>query len=80
MKYLLHDTDIACPPTMRTAARFCAPGIVAHQSARNGEAMMEVPDFGLPPSDMAIMDLEFEFGKAVDLAHAAPAEMAPALG
>ena len=46
-----------------TAARFCAPGIVAHQSAlRDGEAL-PVPDFGEPPPSDKIMDLEKEVGK-----------------
>jgi predicted dehydrogenase len=51
-----------------TAARFCAPGIVAHQSAlRDGEPM-EIPDFGNPPEGMTIMDVEKEQGKpALDL-------------
>lgn len=46
-----------------TAARFCAPGIVAHQSAlRDGETL-PIPDFGGPPPEAAIMDLEAELGK-----------------
>ncbi|OPZ08510.1 MAG: 4-carboxy-2-hydroxymuconate-6-semialdehyde dehydrogenase [candidate division BRC1 bacterium ADurb.BinA364] len=46
-----------------TAARFCAPGIVAHESAlRDGESL-PVPDFGDPPKGAAIMDLEQEEGK-----------------
>ena len=47
-----------------TAARFCAPGIVAHESAlRDGETL-PVPDFGDPPKGAAIMDLEKEVGKS----------------
>jgi len=43
-----------------TAARFCAPGIVAHESAlRDGESL-PIPDFGRPPRDADIMDLEAE--------------------
>ena len=46
-----------------TAARFCAPGIMAHQSAlRDGESLA-IPNFGEPPRDAEIMDLEEEAGK-----------------
>ena len=47
-----------------TAARFCAPGIVAHESAQRDGESMSVPDFGDPPADLTIMDLEKECGKA----------------
>lgn len=41
-----------------TAAKFCAPGIVAHESAlRDGESMA-VPDFGEPPGNVEILDWE----------------------
>jgi predicted dehydrogenase len=33
-----------------SAARFCAPGLVAHESARRGGELLEIPDFG-PGSD-----------------------------
>ena len=43
-----------------TAARFCAPGIVAHQSAlRDGESL-SIHDFGAPPEDCQILDMEQE--------------------
>jgi hypothetical protein len=45
------------------AASFCAPGIVAHQSARRDGETLPVPDFGEPPDDAQIMDLEKELGK-----------------
>jgi predicted dehydrogenase len=32
------------------ASRFTLPGIIAHQSARNGGARLPVPDFGEPPT------------------------------
>ena len=32
-----------------TAARYTVPGIVAHQSALQGGARLEVPDFGDAP-------------------------------
>lgn len=46
-----------------TAARFCAPGIIAHQSALRDGEMLDIPDFGEPPKDAKIMDLEKELGK-----------------
>lgn len=46
-----------------TAARFCAPGIVAHQSALRGGELLTIPDFGKPPEGTQIMDLEKELGK-----------------
>jgi hypothetical protein len=40
------------PPThIWASAAWCAPGLVAHQSALQGGALLEVPDFGQPPSD-----------------------------
>jgi predicted dehydrogenase len=32
------------------AARYCAPGIMAHESAKQGGAMLEIPDLGDPPA------------------------------
>ena len=32
------------------AARYCVPGIVAHESAKRGGELLEIPDFGDPPS------------------------------
>jgi hypothetical protein len=32
------------------AARYALPGIVAHDSAVQGGALLEVPDFGDPPA------------------------------
>ena len=46
-----------------TAARFCAPGIVAHRSALQDGETLPVPDFGEPPKNAEIMDLEKEVGK-----------------
>jgi len=46
-----------------TAARFCAPGIVAHESARRDGESMPVPDFGDSPKYAEIMDIEAEEGK-----------------
>jgi hypothetical protein len=38
------------PNHVWAAAKYCAPGLIAHQSAlKNGE-MMAIPDFGEPPA------------------------------
>ena len=48
------------PNHVWAAARYCVPGLVAHQSSeRNGE-MLDVPDFGDPPSDWELLDPEVE--------------------
>lgn len=33
------------------AARYCVPGIVAHESAKRGGELLEIPDFGYPAGD-----------------------------
>ncbi len=33
------------------AARYCVPGLIAHQSAESGGVLMDVPDFGVPPAN-----------------------------
>jgi predicted dehydrogenase len=38
------------------AARYNAPGIVAHESSKRGGELLKIPDFGLPPADWATMD------------------------
>ena len=46
-----------------TAARYCAPGAVAHKSAlREGESL-PITDFGMLPAGTEIMDLEKKRGK-----------------
>lgn len=37
------------------AARYNAPGIVAHESSRRGGELMKIPDFGMPPASWAAM-------------------------
>jgi len=32
------------------AARYCLPGIVAHESAKRNGELLDVPDLGDPPS------------------------------
>jgi len=52
-QFLIHDFVTACvsgtPPELTNvwqAARYLVPGLVAHESARNGSPLVEVPDFG----------------------------------
>jgi len=42
------------------AAKYAAPGIIAHESAKQGGVLLEVPDFGTPPADWPILDPEAE--------------------
>ena len=39
------------PNNVWQAARYCVPGIVAHESSRRGGELLEIPDFGDPPSE-----------------------------
>ncbi len=56
-QFLVDDFVRAChegalPPThIWASAAWCAPGLVAHQSALAGGVLMEVTDFGQPPAD-----------------------------
>jgi predicted dehydrogenase len=56
-QFLVHDFVTACtegglpPNNVWQAARYLVPGLVAHESARQGRLWMEVPDFGDPPPD-----------------------------
>jgi hypothetical protein len=53
---LLELQQNTLPPNhVWVAARYCAPDIVAHQSALQGGVLLEVPDFGLPPSYLKIV-------------------------
>lgn len=53
-QFLVDDFVRAClqrslPPThIWASAAFCAPGLVAHQSALQGGALLDIPDFGCP--------------------------------
>jgi hypothetical protein len=38
------------------AAKYCAPGLVAHESALQDGTMLEIPDFGEPPADWPLLD------------------------
>jgi len=78
-QFLADDFVVACSrgqtPVLNawTAARFCLPGIIAHQSALRDGEKMAVPDLGDPPASLSIMDLELESGKEP------PASLAPQL-
>ena len=54
-QFLVDDFVTACvrrapPPNhVWAAARYCAPGIVAHESARRDGERLPIPDFGDPP-------------------------------
>jgi predicted dehydrogenase len=54
-QFLVDDFVTACvtgtqpPNNVWMAARYTVPGIIAHESAVRGGALLEVPDFGDPP-------------------------------
>jgi predicted dehydrogenase len=54
-QFLVCDFVEACvqrtlPPNhVWAAARYCVPGIIAHESAKRGGETLEIPDFGDPP-------------------------------
>jgi hypothetical protein len=56
-QFLVDDFVQSCvsgrqPPNhVWRAARYCVPGLVAHDSARQGGVLLEVPDFGAGPTD-----------------------------
>ncbi len=58
-QFLVDDFVTACvrgtlPPNhVWAAARYCAPGIVAHQSAQRGGERLPIPDGGAPPGPVA---------------------------
>ncbi len=33
------------------AARFTIPGLIAHESAKQGGVLLDIPDFGAPPTE-----------------------------
>jgi len=49
-------TNTLPPNHVWQAARYCVPGLVAHQSAVRGGQLMAVPDLGDPPSDWELLD------------------------
>ena len=52
---LLVNRDLP-PNHVWAAARYCAPGLVAHESAQKDGIMLDVPDFGEPPARLARME------------------------
>lgn len=62
-QFLVDDFVRACrqnalPPChIWNSAAWCAPGLVAHESASKGGAVLPVPDFGQPPSDWPLLAL-----------------------
>ncbi len=61
-QFLADDFVKACatgrlPPNhIWAAARYCAPGIVAHESAKQEGALLKVPDLGEPPADAEFLE------------------------
>lgn len=55
-QFLVDDFVKACvsgeqpPNNVWQAARYLAPGLIAHESARQGGVLLEIPDFGDPPA------------------------------
>jgi predicted dehydrogenase len=55
-QFLVDDFVQACvsgkqPPNhVWMAARYCVPGLIAHESATRGGALLEIPDFGAGPA------------------------------
>ncbi len=50
------DTGKLPPNNVWLAARYNAPGIVAHASSEQGGKVLRVPDFGTPPAGTTYMD------------------------
>jgi predicted dehydrogenase len=61
-QFLADDFVKACatgqlPPNhIWAAARYCAPGIVAHESAKQEGALLDIPDFGDPPAEAIFLE------------------------
>jgi hypothetical protein len=50
------------PNHVWNAARYCAPGLVAHASSLKEGEMLPIPDFGDPPKDWAFTELDTQAG------------------
>ncbi|RAP76569.1 Gfo/Idh/MocA family protein [Paenibacillus montanisoli] len=63
-QFLVDDFVQACvsgklPPLHAwNAAKYSAPGLVAHESALRGGEMLKIPDFGRPPADWEVLQLD----------------------
>ena len=70
--YLVDDfcravTEDKLPPChVWNAARFCAPGLVAHESSLRGGELLEIPDFGTPPRGREILQPDQAFFESYD--------------
>ena len=49
------DAGLLPPNHVWNAARYCIPGLVAHESANRGGIQMEIPDLGDPPADWEVL-------------------------
>ena len=49
-------TNTLPPNHVWAAARYCVPGLAAHQSALNNGQLMDIPDFGDPPPEWELLD------------------------
>jgi len=53
-------TNTLPPNHVWDAARYCVPGLIAHQSAEREGERMAIPDFGDPPARWSMLDTESE--------------------
>ena len=53
------NTQKLPPNHVWQAARYNAPGMVAHESAKRDGEKLSIPDFGVPPAGWATMDETF---------------------
>ncbi|MFH1902501.1 MAG: gfo/Idh/MocA family oxidoreductase, partial [Candidatus Omnitrophota bacterium] len=55
-QFLVDDFVKACvsgrqpPNNVWMASRYLVPGLIAHESAKQGGVLLEIPDFGEPPA------------------------------
>ncbi len=62
-QFLVDDFVRACasgrlaPNHVWQAARYCAPGIVAHESAKQNGAILAIPDLGDPPASAEMLEM-----------------------
>ena len=60
--YLIDDfckamaTGKLSPTNIWAVARYNIPGLIAHESAKMGGVLLDVPDLGNPPSDLEMLD------------------------
>jgi len=53
-------TGLLPPNHAWDAAKYCAPGLVAHESCMREGELLDIPDFGLPPDDWELLDPDRE--------------------